>query len=163
MSPKSVRVNRAPVMTLWATVVPECLGFNRQESLTLGKVVTGLNAQSKGRHLGIYEPSQEKAEQARQRPPEDRFWIDILGRPVPACNTKAGLRAISKDQPVNPESVQHYLEKKFGDDLPAVWEAMQHLAQSFPPAELAGKAYGLYEKSRPEIPAGEKGWGQKVS
>jgi len=28
-----------------------------------------------------------------------------------------------------------------------------------PPPELAEKAYALYEKFRPEIPPGKKGWG----
>jgi len=28
-----------------------------------------------------------------------------------------------------------------------------------PPSQLAGKAYTLYEKFRPEIPPGRKGWG----
>ena len=39
-------VNRAPVLTLWASVVAERLGFNRDESLNLGKAVAGLNAQA---------------------------------------------------------------------------------------------------------------------
>jgi hypothetical protein len=30
---------------------------------------------------------------------------------------------------------------------------------SLPPSELAEKAYTLYEKFRPEIPPGKKGWG----
>jgi 3-isopropylmalate dehydratase small subunit len=33
---------------------------------------------------------------------------------------------------------------------------MLELAKSLPPSQLAQKAYGLYEKSRPEIPPGKK-------
>lgn len=33
---KSVVVNRAPVMTAWACVVAERLGFQRQEALSIG-------------------------------------------------------------------------------------------------------------------------------
>jgi MFS family permease len=33
------------------------------------------------------------------------------------------------------------------------------LPKSLPPPQLAEKAYGLYEKFRPEIPPGKKGWG----
>ena len=36
---------------------------------------------------------------------------------------------------------------------------MLELARSVPPSELNGKAYGLYEKFRPEIPSGKRGWG----
>jgi hypothetical protein len=39
-----VMVNRAPVLTLWAAVVAEVLGFEHDEALTLGLAVTGLNA-----------------------------------------------------------------------------------------------------------------------
>jgi hypothetical protein len=54
-----IRVNRAPVLTLWATVVAERLGFDRNAALTLGRAVAGSSAQMKGRALGIYEPSEE--------------------------------------------------------------------------------------------------------
>lgn len=32
-----IRINRAPVLKLWATVVAERLGFEHDEALTLGK------------------------------------------------------------------------------------------------------------------------------
>ena len=50
----TITINRAPVLTLWAAVVAERLGFKRDEALTLGQSVAGLNAYSKGRSLGIY-------------------------------------------------------------------------------------------------------------
>jgi hypothetical protein len=55
--------------------------------------------------------------------------------------------------------VQKYLESKFGDALEDVSDAMRKLAKSLPPSQLALKAYALYEKFRPEIPPGKKGWG----
>src|SRR3954466_16010923 len=56
---RMIRVNRAPVLTLWATVMAERLGFDHDEALTLGRAVAGTSAQMKGRALGIYEPSEE--------------------------------------------------------------------------------------------------------
>jgi hypothetical protein len=38
---------------------------------------------------------------------------------------------------------------------------MQRLARSYPPKELAERAFGLYERFRPSIPEGVKGWGAK--
>ena len=67
MANKKLKINRAPVLTLWAAVVAERLGYNKSEALTLGKAVAGLNAQSKGRRLGIYE---EKTEDEKNRPQE---------------------------------------------------------------------------------------------
>jgi hypothetical protein len=39
--------------------------------------------------------------------------------------------------------------------------AMQKLAKSFKPSELAHDCYRLYERFRPSIPEGVKGWGAK--
>ena len=52
----NIRINRAPVLTLWAAVVAERLGFDRDTALTLGQAVAGLSAYAKGVSLGIIEP-----------------------------------------------------------------------------------------------------------
>jgi hypothetical protein len=44
----TIRINRAPVLTLWAAVVAERLGFDRDTVLTLGPVVAGLGAHANG-------------------------------------------------------------------------------------------------------------------
>ena len=36
---------------------------------------------------------------------------------------------------------------------------MAALAQSFPPREIAQRAYDLYVAFHPDVPAGAKGWG----
>ena len=53
MTTNKILINRAPVVTLWAAVVAERLGFKRDEALSLGNALAGLNAQSKGQRLGI--------------------------------------------------------------------------------------------------------------
>lgn len=160
---EKIKINRAPVLTLWAAVVAERLGYKADEALTLARAVTGLNAQSKGRRLGIYEehPEAEKPEKQRNRPPTETFSVDLLGRAVPVVNTRDGIRAVEKDRPVSPQSVQAYLEGKFGQALPQARQAFQELAASFSPVELRHRAYELYEEFRPEIPEGTKGWGAK--
>jgi len=90
---------------------------------------------------------------------EETVTIDLVHRAVPAKHTDEGLRALSGESPIHPESVQKYLETKFGNALEDVSNAMMALAKSLPPSHLAQKAYGLYEKFRPEIPPGKKGWG----
>jgi len=57
-----VMVNRAPVLTLWAAVVVEVLGFEHGEALTLGRAVAGLNAYSKGVSLGLFQPTPKKGD-----------------------------------------------------------------------------------------------------
>ena len=154
-----VTINRAPVLTLWAAVVAARLGFDWDAALTLGKGVAGLNAQSKGRSLGIYKPVEAGAAKPPRPKRGEELWVEVCGRAVPAVSTRDGIRAVVDDKPVDPERVRAYLESKFGEDLKAAREAMQELARSMKPGELAERAYSLYEAFRPAIPAGKKGWG----
>lgn len=156
---EQIKINRAPVLTLWATIVAERLGYSRPEALTLGRAVAGMNAQSKGQRLGIYEPSQETTEKAQEAFREAPLHVTLMGRRVPAEKTEEGVRALDNGKPVSPQSVERYLQTKFKNNLDDVQAAMQALAQSYPPEELARKAYDLYEKFRPTVPEGTRGWG----
>ena len=154
------RINRGPVLTLWAAVVAERLGFGWDEALTLGREVAGLNAYSKGVHLGLFQPT-PKAERERRRQAAhgEILHVDLLHRAVPAIQTPDGLRAVHEGRPVSPASVERYLRGKFGAEYEAARLAMVRLARSLPPRELAHCAYSLYERFRPEIPPGVRGWG----
>ena len=163
MTTKKIKINRAPVLTLWAAIVAERIGYKKDEALTFGKAVAGLNAQSKGRRLGIYEEKseEEKKEEKKKEKPAKLEFIEILGRGVPAVKTPKGLRAAIKGEEIDAESVESYLKKKFGDDLDEARAAMEKLAKAYTPKQLENEAFGLYEKFRPKIPEGTKGWGAK--
>ena len=161
MTQKTISINGAPVLTLWAAVVAQRLGFDEDEALTLGKAVAGLNAQTKGQRLGFFNPQEEKTKKAREKERGEEFWIEICGRPVPAKNTEDGIRAVIRAKEIEPDGVRRYLDGKFGEDLGAVKSAMKKLAMSYPPKELAEAAFGLYGHFRPSIPEGVKGWGAK--
>ena len=163
MGDNTVEINRAPVLTLWAGIVAERLGYDQQAALTLGKAVAGLNAQAKGRMIGIFGPP--KAPE-RGGPPTktglgEEFWVSICERPVPAKHTEDGIRAVVKDKAIEPAKVRKYLEDKFGEALGPVREAMAALAAAYEPEELEEVAYRLYEAFRPQIAPGKRGWGQK--
>ncbi len=162
MEHEIILVNRAPVLTLWAAVVAERLGYDRDASLSLGKAVAGLNALSKGRNLGIYKPAEpEEKPPVKKAKPAGIVPVELLGRLVPAKDFGEGLRAVEKDRPVGPDGVRRYLDDKFGEAFSDVIKAMESLARSFPPRELAGRAFSLYERFRPAIPDGVRGWGAK--
>jgi hypothetical protein len=157
----TVKVNRAPVLTLWAAVVARRLGYDWEEALTLGRAVAGLNAYSKAVAIGLYPPRSEAAP-GKKGPPSaagEVFHVDLLRRAVPAERTAEGIRALSKEKPIDPASVERYLESKFGEDLAEVRKAMETAAQALAPEELAERAYEMYETFRPRIPSGTKGWG----
>ncbi len=80
MTEHNILINRAPVLTLWATTVAERLGFDQDEALSLGKAVAGLNAQSKGQRLGIFKPVSHEVKRARARKRGEEFFIEIFGR-----------------------------------------------------------------------------------
>lgn len=156
-------VNRAPVLTLWAAVVAERLGYPRATALTLGKAVAGLNAQSKGRRLGIYEapPPTPPGKKTRKPALPAGEVVLLLGRAVPVVRTPEGVRAAVKGNPERPASVERYLEQKFGAALPEVVAAMRDLAASVTPKRLEETGFALYEQFRPAIPEGVRGWGAK--
>jgi len=154
-----VKINRAPVLTLWAAVVARRLGFDGDEALSFGRAVAGLNAHSKGVSLGLFEPTPEAVRERRRQERRGTTRVSLLGRAVPAMRTPDGLRALSGGRPIAPASVQRYLEAKFGEDLARVRARMEKLALAMPPRELAAHAYRLYEEFRPEVPAGVRGWG----
>src|SRR3954462_12888620 len=90
----NVRINRAPVLTLWAAVVAERLGFDRDTALTLGQAVAGVRAHPKGVSLGMTEPRAELVREHTDRLAEgERLRVDLLGRAVPVVRTRDGLRA----------------------------------------------------------------------
>jgi hypothetical protein len=161
MTEPNVLINRAPVLTLWATIVAERLGFDRDEALSLGKAVAGLNAQSKGRRLGIFKPAPQEAKKAKTRKQGEGFFVEICGRQIAAIKTADGVRAVIKNHPIEAQSVERYLESKFGDALGTVRSAMRDLAKAFRPEQLSETAFSLYEEFRPSIPEGVKGWGAK--
>ncbi len=154
----SIEINRAPVLTLWIAVVGERMGHTWDTALTIGKVYAGLNAQAKGRLIGIYA---EPIEPSRKRGLGEEYWAHIGDRGIPMKNFPEGPRAVAKDNPVDPKSVETYLAKAFGESLSAAREAMEQLSKAFTPEEIGSRAFGLYERFRPKIASGQRGWGQK--
>src|SRR5262245_23476408 len=143
MASKKIKINRAPVLTLWATVVAERLGHGKDTALTLGKAVAGLNAQSKGRKLGIYEEKSEEDEKKERKKKEvETEFVELLGRGVPTVKTAKGMRAAIKGEEIDADSVETYLKQKFKDDYEDARSAMEKLAEAYTPKQLESKAYG---------------------
>ena len=161
MTEDKILINRAPVLTLWAAVVAERLGFKHDEALSLGKALAGLNAQSKGRRLGIFKPTPKQLKKVRERKRGEEVWVDLMGRAIPGVTTGAGVRAVADSKPIQPEGVERYLESKFSDALAKARKALTELAGALEPEDLASRAFGLYEQFRPKIPEGVRGWGAK--
>ena len=164
MKAEPIRINRAPVLTLWAAIVAERMGMPRETALTIGQAVAGMTAHSKGVHVGIYAATEDR----REEPPPPKpagasatHHVVLLGRRVTVAVAEDGPRAIAKGELIAPEKVERYLATKFGVHLDPVREHMKRLANSVPADVLNSEAFHLYEQFRPEVPADERGWGAK--
>jgi hypothetical protein len=157
-------IGLAPVLTLWATIVAERLGHPTDTALTLGRAVAGSSARAKARSIGIADEAQEAAER-RERAAAikpQRHVVRLLGRDVPVVSADDGtLRAEDNGKPASARSVQSYISRAFGDRLGEARAAMEALAASLPPEELNRVGFRLYERFRPDVPAGAEGRGAK--
>jgi len=156
--PPPLRVNRAPVLTLWAAVVAERLGHPEDTALTLGSAVAGTAARAKARRLGIAEdrPEEDSARRGGDTSKEGRA-VRLLGREIPVSRSEGGvLLAAHGERPQSPASVRAYLSRAFGDRLGEVRAAMDKLAASLPADELNRTGF------RREVPEGVEGSGAKA-
>lgn len=162
-----IGVNRAPVLTLWASVVAERLGYDADAAATLGRAVAGSSARVKARALGLAEEPRDSGtmrEEARKLRPEEQApprTVHLLGRDVPVIEEKGRLRALDHGKAAPARAAAAYVARAFGESLPDVRAAMEDLARSIEPEELNRIGFRLYEGFRPEIPQGAKGWGAK--
>ncbi|KAL1694511.1 hypothetical protein GGG16DRAFT_47064 [Schizophyllum commune] len=156
-------VNRAPLMTAWASVVAERLGFAREEALSIASAFTEMNAITKGVSLGIYSKGKEKGLDADGSQP----YVDLMGRRVALFRTQGDERRGQPDQwralspkegkPIAPSAAFAYISRALRHTAPFVVGALRLLAASYEAGELNAKGYGLYADFRPEV----EGWGQR--
>ncbi len=158
MQETAIRVNRAPVLTLWAAVVAERLGHAPATALSLASVVAGTAARAKARRLGLAEDRSAGEGPARPR----REVARLLGRDIPLVHGENGTVLAERDgHPVPAGPVEAYLARAFGPRLDEVRATMDELAGSIAPEELNRIGFRLYEAFRPDVPADVSGWGAK--
>jgi hypothetical protein len=90
-----ILVNRAPFLTLWASIVAGRLGYDADEALVLGRAVAGQTAASKGKRLGILEErsAEDRRELETRREVLGAEAIHFMTRTTPCLRTPQGLRA----------------------------------------------------------------------
>lgn len=158
--PSRIRVNRAPVLTLWAAVVAERLGHPPETALSLASHVAGTAARAKARRLGLGDEAEQQDGTASLKP---RETARLFGKEVPLTQDADGqvLADAGGGKPAPAAPVQAYVGRAFGRHLPAVRAAMEELAARYDPAELNRIGFRLYEGFRPEVPADVTGWGAR--
>ncbi|KAJ3488378.1 hypothetical protein NLI96_g2901 [Meripilus lineatus] len=155
-------VNRAPIMTAWAFVVAERMGFQREEALSIATVYTEMNAISKGVSLGIYKEGKQEGREAKKDGSQP--YVDLMGRrqvifsgplPRPPRQTDASL-TIGTHHCLLLGSYS-YIKRSLQQTTPQIIGALRLLSQTYSPSEINTQGYSLYVDFRPEV----GGWGKK--
>jgi hypothetical protein len=161
----TVTVNRAPLLTLWGAIVAERLGHPAETALTLGRTVAAYAVRTKARSIGREElPLDRDADTPRLAVEHVTTPDLLLGKTIRLLpNADGELRAAETDAPAEPAAVERYIVKAFGEHLAEVRAAMHVLATKYDPIELNRIGFKLYERFRPDVPAGRpagnEGWG----
>ncbi|CBQ73037.1 conserved hypothetical protein [Sporisorium reilianum SRZ2] len=169
-------VNRAPVMTAWATILLERLSFSRAEALSLAHCYVNYTSTMRGISLGII-PAAEK-ERAVHIVGPNQPHFELMGVKIPVMQMQdRSYRGISAGEVVQPDKAFNYMRRSMAQTLSSVVGALTLLADSFmepPPASavaretaeeaehgaeyLNSRGYDLYAEFRPST-SGE--WGKK--
>jgi hypothetical protein len=141
-----IRVNRAPVLTLWAAVVAERLGHPPDTAMSLASAVAGTAARAKARRLGIAEEQGKGKDHDSTKP---QGTARLLGKDVRLTHDADGvvLADAGDGKPAPAAPVAAYIAKAFGSHLAEVREAMAALAAKHDPQELNRIGFRLYEAS----------------
>lgn len=165
-------VNRAPVMTAWATVLLERLGFTRPEALSLAHCYVNFTSTMRGISLGII-PASEKDRAVHTIGPNQPHF-ELMGVKIPVMQmADNSYRGISAGEVVEPEKAFNYMRRSMAQTLSSVLGALTLLADSFMHPTtgadneqtqehggeyLNSRGYELYTHFRPST-SGE--WGKK--
>jgi hypothetical protein len=157
-----IKINRAPVLTLWAAVVAERLGHPPETALSLAGAVAGTAARAKARRLGIAEESDQAKERAEAAPRPAEGSARLLGKTIRLTHDEDGVvLADGGGKPAPAAPVRAYVAKALGDHLAEARKALEDLAARYEPEELNRVGFRLYERFRPEVPPDVRGWGAK--
>ncbi|KAF2679844.1 hypothetical protein K458DRAFT_421931 [Lentithecium fluviatile CBS 122367] len=166
-NPPTIIINRAPVLQLWSACVTHFLypALPWSTCISAGSAISTICAVAKGRSIGTIserddsEPTQWKREQA-EKVKKDFDEIHVMQFRLKLKDGLALVGSEKKGKPANEE----LLRKKYGEDAYArvkkcfkqvlrLWEGEED--------ELSKRGFRMYERLRPDVSKGEKGWGRK--
>lgn len=182
---KPILINRAPVLQLWAACVTQFLYPDTTWStcLAIGSQISTLCAISKGRRIGTIEPegtaaadgkNEEKEKKKRKKMAEsaDGEEVDVMGFTL-HMNGDGEVVVQGKPKKAN----EGLLRGKFAhgeedgqegqeDGYERVKSAMNDVLVSWKGTgkekeELNRRAFAMYERFRPSVQSGQRGWGRK--
>ncbi|KAK3079490.1 hypothetical protein LTS18_004736 [Coniosporium uncinatum] len=164
----TIVINRAPVLHLWSASVAHFLhpSLSWETCLSAGSAISSICAVAKGRAIGTIEPADESDEKAVKKDEQRKKAAELEELQVMQFELKVkdGLVLVSGADKKGKPGGEEALKGKFGE------EGYEKVKKGFEEAlvgwrrkeeELSGKAFGMYEKFRPDVSKGQSGWGRK--
>src|SRR5215471_12099711 len=103
-----IEIGRRPLLILWGTIVAERLGFERDEALTLGRAVASLGGRMTKAPSNAITPA-KIAEMRANLHWGETIDVSLIDHVVAMARVPQGLRAVVKNQVIDPASVELYL------------------------------------------------------
>ena len=160
-----IMINRSPVLQLFSACVAQFQhpDLSWQECLNIGSAIAALCAVSKGKAIGMIEAKDKSEaevntkEDKKARALEQSTVVTVMGFPLPMKNEAVLLGGASK------RANEAMLKGKFGQMYEETIKVMHDALESWKDdiEGLDKKAFHMYEKFRPTVPAGQSGWGRK--
>ena len=158
-------INRSPVLQLFSACVAHFQhpDLSWQQCLNIGSAISALCAVSKGKAVGMIEPKDKSEAEVKSKEDkqaktlEDSKVVTVMGFPLPMKNEAVLLSGTPK------RANEGMLKGKFGERYEETVKVIQDALQSWRDdrEDLDKKAFHMYEKFRPTVPAGQSGWGRK--
>jgi len=161
---KSILINRAPVLELWGACVAQQLHpeLSWLACLSIGASIATLTAIAKGRSIGTVaeaDPDKETTKRKTVVDDTDLPVVRVMGFPMRMRDDAV----VVKGRPR--QSREASLKRRFGEEnLGKVREVMAgalRKAWNGREDELDKKAFHMYERFRPQVAKGQRGWGRK--
>lgn len=159
-SNNEIKINRAPVLTLWSASLAHFLHPSLKWStcLSAGKAISAICAVAKGRSIGtISEPDIDDSKKKDKKKQIEADELEVMHFKL---KVKDGIVFFGGKAQSGSEDA---LKGRFGDRYDDVRGAFEEGLQKWGERkeELDKLAFGMYEGFRPEVPKGQKGWGRK--
>ncbi|KAJ4364123.1 hypothetical protein N0V83_009578 [Neocucurbitaria cava] len=166
-------INRAPVLHLWSACVRHVLypDLPWPTCLSAGAAISAICAVAKGRSIGTIpekekdvDSSSSKEKKKRQDAKEQKDDLESIDVMQFHLRLKDGLALVSSADKKGKPGNEDVLRKKFGGEGEGEYERVKGcfeevLGKWEGEEELGKRAFGLYEGFRPDVRAGQKGWG----
>jgi len=163
-SKNEITINRAPVLTLWSATVTHFLypSLSWSTCLSAGSAISAICAISKGRSIGMISEPDEEQKEERKKKKESDVGFEELEVMHFKLKMKDGIAFVGRKKQSGSEGA---LKGKFGDAYENVRgvfeEGLEKWREGKREKDLDEKAFRMYEKFRPEVPVGQRGWGRK--